>query len=68
MMPCACGRPFVPDHDLYAAHVQTPEHQRWRIEVVEGQRLSPSEALDVLFGLTVEPDVDVREHLPSAWR
>lgn len=35
MQPCACGRPFVPQVDLYHAHVQTPEHQRWRFEVIE---------------------------------
>lgn len=36
-MPCACGRPFVPDVDMYHAHVQTPEHQRWRLVQERGR-------------------------------
>ena len=31
MMPCACRRPFVPTVEMYRAHVQTPEHQSWRL-------------------------------------
>ena len=30
LMPCVCGRHFIPDADMYAAHVRTPEHQAWR--------------------------------------
>ena len=28
-MVCACGRPFVPELEMYAAHRQTGEHHRW---------------------------------------
>ena len=28
-MACACGRPFVPEMEMYAAHRQTGEHHRW---------------------------------------
>ena len=60
--PCACGRPFVPDHDLYMAHVQTPEHQRWRLEVIErGEVWARDELAFELFGLVLP-----RENAPEA--
>jgi len=50
-MPCACGRPFVPDPDYYHAHVQTGEHQRWRIRVIERGTLDIKEVARELFGV-----------------
>ena len=53
-MPCACGRAFVPDLDMYVAHVQTPEHLRWRINVVErGTEMTLHESMEELFGLSM---------------
>lgn len=72
-MSCACGRPFIPDVDLYHAHVQTPEHQRWRIETIErGRTMTTKEAMAELYGMWLpnegaEP-VDTREFLPSPFR
>lgn len=70
-MPCACGRPFVPDVDLYHAHVQTAEHQRWRIETIErGRKVPPDEMAYELFGLVLPrenaPAEVVREAVPCA--
>jgi len=57
MMPCACGRRFVPDVDFYHAHVQTPEHQRWRHEVIDrGAPWSYDEMAYELFGLVLPHD------------
>ena len=72
MKPCACRRPFVPEQDFYAAHVQTFEHQRWRLGVERGRPLAPDEAMEELYGIILPRDnaepVDVSEWLPSAFR
>lgn len=44
MEPCACGRSFVPDLDMYIAHVQTPEHQRWRRRTLDLELLDEKAA------------------------
>jgi hypothetical protein len=49
--PCICGRPFVPELDYYFAHLQTPEHQRWRHERETGKDWEPAELTAELFGL-----------------
>jgi hypothetical protein len=49
LVPCACGRPFVPDVAMYHGHVQTPEHQRWRFEVVGvGRPMSDREKVEMM--------------------
>jgi len=46
-MDCVCGRPFVPEEDLYHAHVRTPEHQRWRMEQETGRSLTRRELFEM---------------------
>lgn len=71
MIPCACGRPLVPELDMYIAHLQTPEHMKWRIETRElGRKMTRRELFDELFGLDVSENcepVDEREWLPTAF-
>lgn len=53
-MPCACGRPFVPDRDMYVGHVQTSEHLRWRRRVIDGRRPpTHRESMRELFGMAI---------------
>ena len=54
LTPCACGRPFVPLPDYYAAHVQTAEHSRWSGSV-RGEYVGPARTERWMFRIILGP-------------